>query len=284
MSVDYASVSSRLGSLLKALEAELGALPDGTEITARTIRRFAIQRVSSDEEVLAALHGLVALGILSRHGVYWRLHRAELDATEGYRRGIREGIEAARLRPPHGPPALCAALPVGLPKEMERNLRAAAVDLRAALFDIVAAARSRVVLASPFWDGETAEDLGVLLERRISAGVRVDLLGRQMQERGLRMLYLRLGSSPNCNVYVWHAPSMEDRFHTQTFHFKAGVADDGARAYVGSANFTAASLRSRMELGVVLDGVAAEQVAKFIDSVLLATRRCARPDRSCYDP
>jgi len=280
VSAGYAEVASRLGWLLSTLEAELAALPDGADITVRSIRRFSFERSPSDEEVLAALHGLVALRILARHGSRWRLHRAQLDLTEGYRRGVRDGVEVGRLHPPHSPPALCAALPVGLPGGLDRRLRAAAVDLRGALVDIIAAARSRVVLASPFWDTETAEELGVLLERRIAAGVRVDLLGRRLGERGLRSLYSRLGRSPNCNVFVWHEPSTDDRFKTQTFHFKAGIADDGARAYVGSANFTTAGLRSRLELGVVLDGAAAAGVARFVDTVLLVAKRCARPDGS----
>jgi phosphatidylserine/phosphatidylglycerophosphate/cardiolipin synthase-like enzyme len=260
------------------LESKLGALPDDADITVRSIQRFSLDRSPSDEEVLAALHGLTALGVLSRHGSRWRLHRAQLDATEGYRRGIRDGIEVARSTARLSPPTLCAALPVGLPSKVEVKLRAAAVDLRAALFDIVAAARSRVVLASPFWDAETAEELCTLLERRMAAGVQVDLLGRQVTDRGLGVLYSRLGARPSCNVFAWHAPSTSDRYRTQTFHFKAGIADDGARAYVGSANFTTAGLRSRMELGVVLDGAAAAEVAMFVDTVLLVAQRCARPD------
>lgn len=54
----------------------------------------------------------------------------------------------------------------------------------------------------------------------------------------------------------------------QTFHFKAAVADQGTKAYLGSANLTTSGLRSRMELGVILTGEVAGQLHRVIVAAL----------------
>jgi phosphatidylserine/phosphatidylglycerophosphate/cardiolipin synthase-like enzyme len=70
---------------------------------------------------------------------------------------------------------------------------------------------------------------------------------------------------PNCSILSWFEGSGSD---TQTFHFKAISADRGTRAYLGSANMTVSSLRSRMELGVVLTGKVAEELDRVLRVVL----------------
>jgi len=53
----------------------------------------------------------------------------------------------------------------------------------------------------------------------------------------------------------------------ETFHAKVVLCDRSA-AYLGSSNVTAASLDHSMEMGVVLQGRAAADVAEVMDAVL----------------
>jgi phosphatidylserine/phosphatidylglycerophosphate/cardiolipin synthase-like enzyme len=78
-----------------------------------------------------------------------------------------------------------------------------------------------------------------------------------------------------CRFFAWYEPSENDPFGTRTFHFKAVIADDGLKAYLGSANLTTAGLRSRMEMGVILTGEPAVQVAQIVDIVLSQANRYA---------
>lgn len=136
---------------------------------------------------------------------------------------------------------------------------------------------ARIVLAAPFWDRATALQLSELLERRLTAGVCVDILTRSAAKTGdgYAVLASRLGSHPQLRLYRWYERNSADMFGAQTFHFKAVVIDDGARAYLGSANMTAGGLRSRMELGTELQGEGARTLARVLD-VVLAILRPAR--------
>jgi phosphatidylserine/phosphatidylglycerophosphate/cardiolipin synthase-like enzyme len=149
---------------------------------------------------------------------------------------------------------------------VERN----AADLRSAVVGLIASAEARLVLASPFWDEETADELYAVLARRIDAGVRVHLLGRSLggsSQAGLVLeeLSRRLGAA--CRTFTWSRPAAVDPLGWETFHFKAAIAD-GQRAYLGTANFTVGGLRSRMELGFVAQGPLASAIARILDAVL----------------
>jgi len=58
----------------------------------------------------------------------------------------------------------------------------------------------------------------------------------------------------------------------ETFHAKVILCDRNA-AYVGSSNLNTASLEHSMEMGVLLRGRAAADVAVVLDAVLAASRR-----------
>ena len=70
------------------------------------------------------------------------------------------------------------------------------------------------------------------------------------------------GEFEGLDEYVQNAtePDSED--------FKAISADRGHRGYMGSANMTISSLRSRMELGVILRGTAAAQLDRILRVVV----------------
>jgi hypothetical protein len=87
-------------------------------------------------------------------------------------------------------------------------------------------------------------------------------------EQGFALITRRLQSYPGCRAFIWNEVLPEDQFGTQTFHFKCIIADYGKQAYLGTANFTSASLRSRMELGVLLTGEYAGTLLHIVTQVL----------------
>ena len=121
------------------------------------------------------------------------------------------------------------SLPPALSPAAEHVIHESSTDLRSSLLDVVASAKQCLIVASPFWDAGTTEEMVTLVRKKLLSGV----------------------------------------------HFKAISADRGQRAYLGSANMTVLSLRSRMELGVILGGAAASQLDRILRVVL--TR--AAPDK-----
>lgn len=251
------------------MESHLAGCSQGPGIDLDILRSVSGGRKPSEDELTAAVNALVTLGILSRTANGLELSVQGLRSTAGYRRGIREGLAA---RATSNDAALAAALPPGLPQAARDVMQAEAWDLRASLIDCIAGAHHRIVLASPFWDEETADDLAELLNRRLAAGVVVDLLGREVggptaSGQCLAALVGRLGHSSRLRATGWLKVAPNDS-GLQTFHFKCAVADGGKRAYLGSANFTTGGLRSRMELGVILSGTLASALARILDSAL----------------
>lgn len=263
----YAQAVFHLRWLLDAVESWLETLPDGVPIHPSQLRTSDRIRLATRDEVAVAVTALREIGVL-RTGPPMHLARHTLMETAGYRRGVREMLEVIPQQ--ESLPQLCATLPLGLDSARETALRKEVLDLRAALFDLIASARTRLVLASPFWDQATAIELAMLFRRRLAAGVRIDVLGRT--ESATDNEYFALAKqfplSPAIRFYTWYEQNKEDQFGTQTFHFKAAAIDHGDRAYLGTANMTSGGLRSRMELGVMLRGSAAATLAYILDEVL----------------
>lgn len=140
-------------------------------------------------------------------------------------------------------------------------------DLRSSLLDIVASAKESLIVASPFWDAGTASEMVSLTRKKLTSGVRVSLLGRFSQDlpEDVKVELRKIASDPRCAILSWFEGAGRD---TETFHFKAMSADRGHRGYVGSANMTVSSLRSRMELGVILAGDAASQLDRILRVVI----------------
>lgn len=69
------------------------------------------------------------------------------------------------------PPAyFLATLPTGLPHTMQKAMIVETRDPRTGLIGLLAEAQEYLLLASPFWDEETMNDLGTILERRLHGG------------------------------------------------------------------------------------------------------------------
>jgi phosphatidylserine/phosphatidylglycerophosphate/cardiolipin synthase-like enzyme len=276
----YIRTASRLGWLLQAAEAALADQGDGAKIDLTFFTRLGTKKLPSEDEGLAVAEALVSLGVLRRVRGGFSLDRRKLLEKLEYGRGVREALGAKDLNS-QSTVKLCAALPVGLDGEVEKALRRNTVDIRANLLEIIASAQRWVALASPFWDAETASEIAEVLSRRLEAGTRVDILGRfEGNDEGMRQLQARLGGYEHCQLFSWIEKSAADRFRKQTFHFKAAVADDGHKAYLGTANLNVAGLRSRMELGVILEGEVARRLADIIKVTLSIARPLPRPGPS----
>ena len=269
MSRVYAATARRLRPLLDALEAGLPGCGDGKELSGSALKVLGARHDGTRDDWSAAAAALEDVGVLVPCGTTWFFSSAGLAASAGYRQGVRDALDqqedAERV-------LLVAALPDGVAQSLRDVVWDEASDLRAAIVDLVVSAQRRIVLASPYWDAATTEELYPLLARRITAGVQVDLLGREVGgptagAAALDALAKRLGTTA-CRVTCWARPSGVDPFGLETFHFKVAIADGGARAYLGSANFTVSGMRSRMELGVVLAGAQAAALSRMVDAII----------------
>lgn len=278
MSAEYVRAIERLPWLMLPLEERLARCDDGTVVNRAFVQGSVEGRLPSPDETAVATNALTTIGILQQAGKSgYLLNKARLVQTAGYRTGVREALAHWDAEVDEQP-LLFASIPSGMPASAEREIRAHAVDLRAGVVDVLLSARERIVLASPFWDQSTAEELSVMLSRRLEAGVAVDILGRfNKDDEALDTLTSRLSGHELARFFAWHVSDPNDPFGSQTFHFKAAVADGGARAYVGSANLTISGLRSRMELGVLLRGESALKVARILEIVLGLSQVVARP-------
>jgi phosphatidylserine/phosphatidylglycerophosphate/cardiolipin synthase-like enzyme len=270
MAEKYIQTAIRVGWLLQELESELTAVNDGFVVDPLFVRNGARKRLPTPDEIVTAINALTDLRVLRREGTTFYLNKQYFRDTEEFRAGVWQTIET--LKSEHGEAnrvSLCVATPPGIDPELASRICRDAGELRSAILDIVASAKSELILASPFWDEETTTDVEQLLEKRLDAGVTVTLLGRfnEPDFALIASILRRLASHPRCSVLSWFSPAQGDK-NIQTFHFKAAVADQGTKAYLGSANLTTSGLRSRMELGVILTGEVARQLHRVVVAAL----------------
>jgi len=264
----YIDALSRIRGVLDAVEGALVLLPNETPLTPSRIAQMLGYSATMDHCTLA-LAALADLGVVpAAYGGAFD-HATFVDSAQ-FRAGVRAGMDAVSSQVSNTGLRLIQAVPGGLQAGHRAALQREADDLRAAIVDLIISARENLVLASPFWDDDTADELGQLLIARVRSGVRVDVLGRPPSRVNDAFAHLaqRLCVEQTAHAYVWSYAMEGLPFGTQTFHFKAIVADGGAKAYLGSANFTTASLRSRMELGVLFYGGDAHKLARIMDEVL----------------
>jgi phosphatidylserine/phosphatidylglycerophosphate/cardiolipin synthase-like enzyme len=226
-------------------------------------------RPISDDEALVAFNALCDLGVLERTGSRYFLNRERFVATEGLRRGIQATVEIFRENLTEGRTdvQLCVSLPPSLSPAAEHVIHESSTDLRSNLLDVVASAKQSLIIASPFWDAGTTAEMVALAGKKLASGVHVSVLGRFSRDLPpqVKSQLSKISNTPGCAILSWFEGMGTE---TQTFHFKAVSADRGQRGYLGSANMTVSSLRSRMELGVILSGTAASQLDRILRVVL----------------
>jgi phosphatidylserine/phosphatidylglycerophosphate/cardiolipin synthase-like enzyme len=258
--------------LLPAVEDALRSMPaDGVEDVSKVVRTLRGKggRPLTDGDALIALTALSDLGVLRRERSRYALDRERFAATEGLRAGIQATLQIlSEERSSETPDAqLCVSLPPALSAPAEHVIHESSTDLRSSLLDVIASARQSLIVASPFWDAGTAADMVSLVRKKLAAGTQVSILGRFSRDlpTEVRAQLEKVIHDPACSVLSWFEGAGTE---TQTFHFKAISADHGQRAYLGSANMTVSSLRSRMELGVILSGAIAKQLDRVLRVVL----------------
>ena len=258
--------------LLLAVEDALRSMPAGVvDDVSKAIRTFRGEggRPLSDGDALIAVTALADLGVLRSEGARYALDKDRFVATEGLRVGIQTALQIlTEERPADGSDAqLCVSLPPALSAAAEHVIHESSTDLRSSLLDVIASARQTLIVASPFWDAGAAADMVTLVRKKLASGTQVSILGRFSRDlpAEVRSQLKKISDDPGCAVLSWFEGTGID---TQTFHFKAISADHGQRAYLGSANMTVSSLRSRMELGVILSGTIARQLDRILRVVL----------------
>jgi len=160
------------------------------------------------------------------------------------------------------PDYLRAVLPHG---ELSETLRT--------LHDMIAAARRRIVIASPFLD-PGFERLIPGLSSFLSRDGNVLLITRELARPDshnaamVRSLREHCAHSAQLQVVSWEEEGLG-------LHLKALVAD-GTSAYVGSANFTWGGLSAHAELGVRLHGPSVRRIECLLDLLAEELRRRRR--------
>jgi hypothetical protein len=259
--------------LLPSIEESLRAINDGEvkEVSklAKSLR-MASGRPVSEDEALVALSALCDLGIFDRAGIRYSFNKKRFEETVELRRGIHGAIATfADASQPvvHQEAQLCVSLPPSLSRAAEHVIRESSTDLRSSLLDVVAGAKESLIVASPFWDADTTAEMISLARKKLSIGIQVCLLGRFSRDLppAVRSELRKIAHEKQCSILSWFEGAGAE---TQTFHFKAITADRGQRAYMGSANMTVSSLRSRMELGVILKGEPAAQLDRILRVVI----------------
>lgn len=270
MTTRYVAAVRQIGWLVRAAESWFDTCSPSTCIRTNDLISLMPHRRATGDEATVVLLAMASLGILIQSGREWWLDLEAYARSADYRRGVWDGFAATDTPKTERSVTLLAAVPPSLRSGAGAQIQSNAVDLRMAVFNLIASAQRRLVLISPYWDNETVGDLTPLLARRIAAGATVDLLGRSYggDASGIALATLAQALTRTARrVFVWYRTAERDPFGSETFHCKVAVADD-ERAYVGTANFTLSGFRSRLELGTLLTGVPARSTASVVETLL----------------
>jgi hypothetical protein len=268
---EYASAVRQFRWVLDSVEQFLMTQSDGSLLEVSRLARgtsLSVGRPLSDQQILHALSALSSLGFLEERATHFIFDKTLFEASAEKRATVREVLDALPEIPAGRSDAeLCVSLPPTIAAAAGIVIREMTSDLRAGLWDVISGARESLVIASPFWDAAVAQEVATLLEARMRRGLKCVILGRfsNAGERAALPGLVRLAGCGQITIMSWFDGDEENR---ETFHFKAASADRGKLAYLGSANMIRSSLRSRMELGVLLRGQPAEELDRVLNVVL----------------
>lgn len=131
------------------------------------------------------------------------------------------------------------------------------------LMQLVVQARKRILIAAPFIQaeyGKSAEILRTALSQAAAGGITLQIISVGTGLRSIAELFGDIKQKSNVRILRPHLELTEG--NRLGLHAKFCVVD-GARAYVGSANLTGPGLTQHLEMGVLVQGHAAEQVENF---------------------
>jgi len=274
----YVAARVRLPQVFLLIDGWLVDRRDGTLIDYAATRAGTGAMWLSEEAFAVVVRALEAIGVLRRNGLSLELDLPMFVASAAFRDGTKLAIDEMSSQITPLPARLVAAFPPDMPDDLAKVLELQTTGLRAAIIDLIASCQSHLILASPFWDAETVNDLIPILTRRLEAGVVVEVLARYSDRtaRGHPMVQMghKLAPFHQFRIRTWYDRVANDIWGSHTFHFKAVSIDGGKKAYLGTANLTTSSLRSRFELGTILVG----RPATTLDGILtLVIQRLSRP-------
>ena len=250
--------------------------PDAA-VSVRELTAAANLSVSEEHGTEEILLALATMGLLRRTGSHWhdcsKFHEeapalaTAFAAVDYYQAHIHQDETEAQVvltRPAHSL-TLDAQL-------KDAGWRTATTDETTEAFTtLMQRALRRVVVMTPFLDEAGGAWLKELLDH-LSEDIEIALILRSLDDPG-RWDYPRGYESlkgwligRRAKVFNYSIPCTPG-FSRETFHAKVILADSDF-AYVGSANVTGASRDYSMEMGVVLTGHAAAQVALVLDAVM----------------
>ena len=131
------------------------------------------------------------------------------------------------------------------------------------LTQLIAEAQHKIVLAAPFIQAERSLIDGPLSEALKAAllrGVRVDIVSTGRSIQSLRQVDWL--NSPHQDVRFFQAKTNIEQEQRLGSHAKFCIADETS-VYVGSANLTGPGLSEHLEMGFLVEGKHAKQIADF---------------------
>jgi hypothetical protein len=275
-------------SLAAALFFALARLAPGSLVVVRDLTASVGLSVSEEHGTEEVLNVLTGHNLLSRSGTRWLINQSTQELVSELAKvfnGIdhyighvhKDATEATVVltRPTHSI-LLEAAL-------AETGWRTFSTEhTEPAFADLIQRAVNRVVVMTPFLDERGAEWLRELLAP-LNQPIQIVLVLRSLEAparwdypRGYLLLREWLAAR-QVQVFNYSIPSGNGTAR-ETFHAKV-ILVDSTYAYVGSANITAASRESSMEMGVIVKGHASLEIADVIDAVIKSAR-CWPPDRT----
>jgi phosphatidylserine/phosphatidylglycerophosphate/cardiolipin synthase-like enzyme len=267
------------GAAAQLLEG-LAALGSGAWPTERVCSAAGTNTPPGD--AIQILCGLEVTGVCvrSEDGDAWRteLNQAELlrlatllRGAEQYRRLKRD---APQLELVVTMPMAPSSLALELPEAPGRP--GGYISTASALVRIAQAARSRIVVMTPFIDGYGFSWLRNVFDAAPPQVERILILrdvGRYAVDLSVHHAEWLRAHNVSVRDYHLSRPAKSKRLlPIETFHAKIVLADAGL-GYIGSANLLGSGDGTSLEAGVLVDGSAAAQVARLIDGVLRVARR-----------
>jgi len=168
---------------------------------------------------------------------------------------------------------LIASLPFGpSPKPEYRWLKSRIRPVDQTILDLIHGSTKEVIIMSPFFDSHGLDIVRDAIFNRIKAGIRVEIITRYLV--GENRNYLELFQdilhyvkqrNLQSNLILYDYENKGEYFRSSTFHAKTLICDEGARAYLGSSNFTGWGLAEQLEIGVVMEGRNALYLKKIIE-------------------
>lgn len=130
---------------------------------------------------------------------------------------------------------------------------------------LILSAKKNLLLINPYFDEKGLDRVLPYLVQASNKGVKIRMVSRKGDESNFFFETIKRKIKNNLEIKEFGGSGY-------FLHAKCIIADDKS-AYIGSANITATSLGSNLELGVLFSGIKVKSLVQFIDSVLISEGR-----------